>query len=379
MTRAALRLVDIRLDESTQVRVAIDHAVVADYAEQMQAGAEFPPIVVFTDGTTYRLADGYHRYLAAARNEWMTLTADVHPGTQSDALWFALGANRTNGQRLSEGDKTRAVTLALAMWPTRVQREIADQVGCSTSLVSKVAQDVVKNTGGAPALRGQALVAQTKREATRAMVQAGHQSIAIREALHVHPSVIAEVRRELGLTTIDYSRSAVKARRAQLREMAAAGHTSLQIADALGMSVEGCRTLLRRAGITVPGDVVTRGLHHHDSNRIMARIVADADDLTAGANYIDFHALDRAQFADWIDTLRQARATISTFMKRLMQEQAHAEVAESQAVQDSPGADLADARPARVGGAAGLSSGPRQCDRGEHGSQQTGVPDRQSA
>ncbi len=171
--QTAVSLASIRLDEGTQVRATISDAVVADYAEQMANGAVFPPIVVFTDHTTYHLADGYHRCLAARRRGLTVLLADVHPGTREDALWFALGANRTNGQRLTDQDKTHAVKLALATWRTRSNREIAEQVGCSPSLVSKVLQDTATNTGGEHALRGRALVAQQKREAVRAMVQDG--------------------------------------------------------------------------------------------------------------------------------------------------------------------------------------------------------------
>jgi transposase-like protein len=379
MTLQDLPLATLSFDESIQVRVAIDDAIVDDYTDYMQAGAVFPPITVFTDGRAYYLADGYHRLRAAQRCEQRTIAAEVHEGTQHDALWCALGANRTNGQRLNDGDKTRAVTLALTTWPTKVNREIARQVGCSASLVSKVVQDIAKTTGGAPALRGRALAIETKRDAVRAMVQAGHQSIAIRRALGTHTGLIAEVRRELGLSTIDYSRSGVKARHARMRELAATGHTSRQIAAELGLSEEGCRGVLRKLRIVVLGDAVTRGLHHHDSNRIMARIVADAEDLAAGADLIDFRTLDRAQFAEWVDTLRQARTTLSTFIKRLTQEQLHGEAADSQAVQNSAGADRADAGPDGARGAAPIPAGARGQDRGGDGSQQVGIPDRQLA
>ena len=38
---------------------------------------------------------------------------------QSDALWFALGANKTQGQRLSPADKKHAILLALKAWPDK--------------------------------------------------------------------------------------------------------------------------------------------------------------------------------------------------------------------------------------------------------------------
>ena len=58
----------IRQDGGTQPRAEIWQDVVDDYAEQMTAGATFPPIVVFYDGTHYWLADGFHRLAAWLAN-----------------------------------------------------------------------------------------------------------------------------------------------------------------------------------------------------------------------------------------------------------------------------------------------------------------------
>ena len=51
----------------------------------------------------------------------------------TDAIWFALGANRDNGDRLSKNDKKNAVLLALKTWPDRSERDIAEQIGCARS------------------------------------------------------------------------------------------------------------------------------------------------------------------------------------------------------------------------------------------------------
>lgn len=52
-----LQISDIRLDPSTQVRLKTDNEVVTDYAEAMERGDQFPPVVVFFDGEVYWLAD----------------------------------------------------------------------------------------------------------------------------------------------------------------------------------------------------------------------------------------------------------------------------------------------------------------------------------
>lgn len=137
-----LNLNQIAIDAGTQVRAQVSPDVVADYAEAMEAGATFPPVVVFADGKHNFLADGFHRLLAAYKNDYLEITAEVHPGTREDALWFALGANKANGQRLTRGDIRAAVEMALQAWPQKSQTEIATQVGCSQQYVGKVKEDI---------------------------------------------------------------------------------------------------------------------------------------------------------------------------------------------------------------------------------------------
>jgi hypothetical protein len=97
MQRVALQ--DIVFDAGTQVRVSISEQVVADYAEAMTDGADFPPVVLFHDGNRYYMGDGFHRGLAAKRIDARDIPADVRVGTATDALWYALGANKANGHR----------------------------------------------------------------------------------------------------------------------------------------------------------------------------------------------------------------------------------------------------------------------------------------
>ena len=52
------------LDEKLQSRIEIDEAAVSDYSENIKAGDEFPPVLVYFDGINYYLTDGYHRYHA---------------------------------------------------------------------------------------------------------------------------------------------------------------------------------------------------------------------------------------------------------------------------------------------------------------------------
>ncbi len=139
----------IAFDAGTQIREAISEQVVGEYAERMAEGVAFPPVVLFADGccrtdgsVIYYLADGFHRLQAAQRNGFVDIDADVRAGTKDDALWFALGANKANGHRMTAGDKRHAIVLALQMWPERSQNEIAEQIGCSQRHVSTVRAEV---------------------------------------------------------------------------------------------------------------------------------------------------------------------------------------------------------------------------------------------
>ncbi|MBS1853919.1 MAG: ParB N-terminal domain-containing protein [Acidobacteria bacterium] len=103
----------IRRDGGTQPRAAINREAVSDYMASMAAGAEFPPVVVFYDGTDYWLADGFHRIQAAENAGHGVIACEVYQGTKQDALWYSFGANKANGLRRTNRDKQRAVRAAL--------------------------------------------------------------------------------------------------------------------------------------------------------------------------------------------------------------------------------------------------------------------------
>ena len=62
-----LPISSIRLDGGTQPRATINPQTVSDYMNDMDSGAEFPPVDVFYDGHNHWLADGFHRINAAEK------------------------------------------------------------------------------------------------------------------------------------------------------------------------------------------------------------------------------------------------------------------------------------------------------------------------
>jgi uncharacterized ParB-like nuclease family protein len=138
MERQALSLELINVYGGTQTRVKTSDDAIDSYAEEMAQGAQFPPISVYYDGSTYWLADGFHRYLAAKRNEQKSILTEVQPGGRGDALRHALGANATNGVYRNSADKRHAVEIALEEWPDRANPYIAEICKVSVDLVRRV-------------------------------------------------------------------------------------------------------------------------------------------------------------------------------------------------------------------------------------------------
>lgn len=126
--------------ESVQARASRDDDLVSQYAAEMQRGDKFPPIVVFFDGDTYRIADGFHRYAAVISNNGTEVEADVREGSRFDAVIYAVGANAVHGLRRSNRDKRHAVELLLAEPKAQSlsDRDIARYCGVSHPFVAAI-------------------------------------------------------------------------------------------------------------------------------------------------------------------------------------------------------------------------------------------------
>lgn len=131
---------NIQPSQSTQARVSIDEPTVQRYTSHFEADGEFPAIDVFFDGSKHWLADGWHRLIAAQRAGKAELHAQVHTGTERDAMVFALGANATHGLPRSSADKRRAVEMALAdkLLCELSSREVATICKVSHNLVAEM-------------------------------------------------------------------------------------------------------------------------------------------------------------------------------------------------------------------------------------------------
>ena len=310
-TRETLALDKLVTKAGTQVRSEISEYIVAEYVDALREGARFPPVVVFRSNDAVVLADGFHRvqaYQQAGRSE---IEADVHQGGRDEALWFALGANRTHGQRLSREEKRRAIEIAYQTWPDISQVRIAGQVGCTHQYVSKIRQQLATSCKLPERVVG---IDGRERAATRPPKnrQAG------RAGDDAAPATQNE-RPERGSNSPEGSNAETRAASPNEATEAGpkrAGQATVEPASERTTESDPTGPARERSGTGVTAKQSARDR----SNRIVSVVTEDAKNLTAQDDLIDFTALDRTQLPKWIDELEDARRLLGRFIRKLRQE-----------------------------------------------------------
>lgn len=142
-TSSTLELLDLSsivVDPDLQPREKMDPKRVVQYAEDMLAGIEYPPLRVFRVKDRCLLTSGFHRYHAAKQAGFEALACEVFEGTYAKAKWDAAGSNvewDTSGSKRTNADKRRAVHMAWEAFNGKVsQRKIAEHAGVHQSWVS---------------------------------------------------------------------------------------------------------------------------------------------------------------------------------------------------------------------------------------------------
>lgn len=150
-----LQISKIRIDGGTQPRKHTNEEIVSEYASAISEGENFPPVVVFNDGTEYWLADGFHRYHATKKVGYLEIEADVKQGTRRDAILYSVGANSNHGLRRSNEDKRKAVLTLLEdeEWSQWSNEEISRKCAVSAPTVSKYRDSISKNFRDEPTKR----------------------------------------------------------------------------------------------------------------------------------------------------------------------------------------------------------------------------------
>lgn len=132
----------IEATTATQVRMKLDKGIITMYQEDIENGAIMPAVDVFAEKGSARhiLADGFKRLLAAVNAGREEIEVKVHEGGMHEALIWALGSNRTHGERRTNADKINAVQMALKdpAISQLTQQEIADICCVNRSTVQRV-------------------------------------------------------------------------------------------------------------------------------------------------------------------------------------------------------------------------------------------------
>ncbi len=147
-----LSISQIRTDDGTQVRAEINQITVVEYAQAIKEGQTFPPIVVFSDGNSYFLADGFHRLEAYRHLGYQELETDLKQGTLRAAILYAAGSNATHGLRRTIQDKYHAVRIFLQdeEWSQWSDRMIAKYTVTSHPFVAKVRMSLADGNVSTP-------------------------------------------------------------------------------------------------------------------------------------------------------------------------------------------------------------------------------------
>ena len=310
-TRETVALEKLVTDAGTQVRAEISEYIVAEYVDALGEGARFPPVVVFRSKGADVLADGFHRvqaYQEAGRSE---IEADIYQGDRDDALWFALGANRAHGQRLSGDDKRRAIEITYRTWPEVSQVRIAAQVGCSQQYVSRVRAQLTTSC-----MLPDRVVGSDGRErpATRPSKNrqpARHEDDATDATQNQRPNKGSD-----SPEGADAQTKATSPNKATDTRPKRPGQASVEPASdgTTESDPAGAGGPASRTGVTAWQSAQDR------SNRIVSVVADDAKNLTAQEDLIDFKALDHAQLPKWIEELEEGRSLLGRFIRRLRKE-----------------------------------------------------------
>lgn len=138
-----VKLSDIVVDDAMQSRATLDVETIERYQADMEAGDDFPPLGVVSDGTAMYLFSGFHRHRAYANRKTARVAVEIVEGTRRDAILMAAGQNHGHGRPRTNADKRRAVSMLLAdgEWAAKSDRWIAETARVSHEFVRSIRGD----------------------------------------------------------------------------------------------------------------------------------------------------------------------------------------------------------------------------------------------
>jgi len=211
-------------DAGTQMRAGTRHETVEEY-KALFVDAKWPfddPLIVFNEGKSYWLADGFHRYYAAQQTKGRSSVAcDIREGNLEDAQNFALSANSRHGLRRTNEDKRHAVRAALSMkrWEDKSNAMVAEACGVSDRFVAKIRKEIESSTPNGSELNSTA----TRKKPTKRVGKDGKKRSAPKPKTHQRePGDESEPDGEDPVTEVPVDDTAWKVQRSKARKTAQA-------------------------------------------------------------------------------------------------------------------------------------------------------------
>lgn len=143
----SIKLSEIVLDDSFQIRVELSTETIEEYAELMSSEVEFPPIDIYIFNGSKVLVNGRHRVEAARKCGLESIHAIILEGDARQALLHAIRCDATSALKRTNADKQKAVRLLLAdsEWSLWSDVKIAGQAGVSDRFVASVRKSLTSN------------------------------------------------------------------------------------------------------------------------------------------------------------------------------------------------------------------------------------------
>jgi hypothetical protein len=132
-----MNISDILVDPSIASRKALNPKRVEHYRQILESDNDLDPVIVFHDGQTNWLSDGFHRIEAYKKADQTQIPTDVRHGTRRDAILYAIEANAKHGLCLSLAERKNAATTLLqdTEWSQWSDRKIGKICGINHETV----------------------------------------------------------------------------------------------------------------------------------------------------------------------------------------------------------------------------------------------------
>lgn len=151
--------------------------------------------------------------------------------------------------------------------------------------------------------------------------------------------------------SVPMTRALRQLRMVKVKQMADEGHRSDQIAEEVGLTVEGLKAAMKKAGIVCVADKVAGRTRRLNADRIVDHIVQSAEDIAVDERLINFATLSGDRLDGWIVSLTGSQRAIGHLVGRLRKQKERYDSDQkthTAHVEDPSGADQSD------GGAPGV-------------------------